>query len=358
MFLHGVPTELLGRVIVPDLVQRDIESLCDDLEEIEGGEDALRWVCDQNGMRWEWKRWDRKQRQRLTEKLVELTQHGVFVVLKKTSFEPACPVFHQVDGTWQLTWDGQRVYAARQRFAFDLEHREREEGERKAWQSRNQPPKPEVLVPATGPGYRQGTLGPHVGKEDASNDTASAPAQAGYSGVQQTQIEQALKDQRTMLEAKKTELATWDEPAKANFKKAFGTNDESARRTMQERIDKMLSMNKSMTTENFKPAEPEQLKKFGQGLFAYVRPNDEASTVFLGPKFWTAPNKGPDSKAGTLSHEMSHFTKVGGTKDSFPAEGYSQPIYGVSASRQLAQDDSALALRHADSFQYYLEDAK
>lgn len=48
LFLEAVPTELLGHVIVPDLVQRDIESLCDDLEEIEGGEEALRWICNEN----------------------------------------------------------------------------------------------------------------------------------------------------------------------------------------------------------------------------------------------------------------------------------------------------------------------
>lgn len=307
-------------------------------------------------MRWEWENWDYKQRERLIEKLTELTRHGVFAVLKNAA-KPACSAFHQVDGTWQLTSDGQRVYAARRRFAFDLERRNDETRERKEWQDRNQPQETEVLEPVAGVGARPTTLGPHEGKE--GNPVGSpAPTQGSYTKDQQAQIQCALKDQRTMLEAKKLELAAWDEPAKANFKKAFGTTSESARQLMQERIDKMLDMNKGMTTANFKPAEPEQLKKFGEGLFAYVRPNDAAGTVFLGPKFWTAPDKGPDSKAGTLSHEMSHFTKIGGTKDNFPVEGYAQPIYGVSASRELARNDSALALQHADSFQYYLEDVK
>lgn len=67
MFPHGVPTDRLGQVIAPHFANIDLRRLRDDLDEIQGGEEALRWICDQNGIRWEWKRWDYKLKQRLIE---------------------------------------------------------------------------------------------------------------------------------------------------------------------------------------------------------------------------------------------------------------------------------------------------
>ena len=289
------------------------------------------------------------------ERLCAKIEEGDWVVVLDKSWPPLAPAYAQVNGQWQLT---QHIAQPRlrQRLESQIQTIERQQREQEVLQSRNQPSSAEVqTLPASGPGNRVASLGPHAGKEGASNNT-SAPVD--YNSGQQLQIEQALKDQRAMLGAKKTELTTWDDPAKANFKKSFGTTDEPARRLIQQRIDTMLAANGNMTIANFKSAEPDQLKIFGPGLFAYVRPNDPTNTIFLGPKFWTAPDTGLDSKAGTLAHEMSHFTNIGGTKDNFPAQGYRQPVYGVGASRQLAQDNSDLALRHADSFQYYLENAK
>lgn len=164
LFLEAVPTEYLDRIAIPDLVYMDVRLLCDNLEEIEGGEDALRWICDQNGMRWDWNHCDYKQRERLTEKLQELLDHGVFAAIN-TRWPALAPVFRKVDGQWQLSLDGQRVYAARHRFSFDLERRKREEQQLKAWRERNQPPTPEVLGPATSVDTRPTTLGPHEGGE-------------------------------------------------------------------------------------------------------------------------------------------------------------------------------------------------
>ena len=153
-------------------------------------------------------------------------------------------------------------------------------------------------------------------------------------------LEQALKDQKTMLEARKKELDTWDDAAKARFKKWFGTTDDAARDKMKARIDKQLELNKQYSTKNFRQAE-----KGDEDCYGYVYPNDSSST-YLGNDFAGAPATGQDSKAGVLCHEMSHFTNVSGTKDH---------VYGDANAKELAKKDSTKALENADNFEYYCE---
>lgn len=62
--------------------------------------------------------------------------------------------------------------------------------------------------------------------------------------------------------------------------------------------------------------------------------------------FWDAPATGTDSKAGTLIHESSHFTKNGGTDD---------VVYGQSAAKSLAKSSPAQAITNADSHEYFAE---
>ncbi len=164
-------------------------------------------------------------------------------------------------------------------------------------------------------------------------------------------IRQAIKDQEKMLEAKKKELETWDDNAKKKFKTAFGKDDDRSRDTIKARIAEMLTVNKSLTVDNFKPARPSKATRF-----AYVYPTDKTHTVYLDKAFAKAPPSGKDSRAGTLCHEMSHFSDIGGTTDKFKDANGGKPIYGVTASRKLAVDHPDLAMKHADSFEYYLED--
>lgn len=162
MFLHGVPAEWLNHVLAPRLGHKSILRLRHDLDEIDGGEEALRWICEHNGVRWDWSNWDLRQRERLVEKLWELVERGVFAVLHKFQ-EAVLPAFHQADGRWEPSDTRSLNPDAYRRFAIYLEQRTHEEHERKEWQSRNQPLKPEVLESAAGPGTRPMTLGPHVG---------------------------------------------------------------------------------------------------------------------------------------------------------------------------------------------------
>jgi peptidyl-Lys metalloendopeptidase len=79
--------------------------------------------------------------------------------------------------------------------------------------------------------------------------------------------------------------------------------------------------------------------------YAYVYPN-QPYTIHVCKAFWNAPLTGTDSKAGTLVHEMSHFTVVAGTDDW---------AYGQAAAAALARSDPARAVDNADSHEYFGE---
>lgn len=82
-----------------------------------------------------------------------------------------------------------------------------------------------------------------------------------------------------------------------------------------------------------------------QSYYAYVYPN-QPYKIYLCNAFWPAPMTGTDSKAGTLIHEMSHFTVVAGTDDF---------VYGQTAARNLAISNPDNAIRNADSHEYFAE---
>lgn len=79
--------------------------------------------------------------------------------------------------------------------------------------------------------------------------------------------------------------------------------------------------------------------------YAYVYPN-RPYEIWVCNAFWSAPNTGTDSKAGTLVHEMSHFTVVAGTDDH---------AYGQSAAKNLARSNPTRALDNADNHEYFAE---
>lgn len=82
-----------------------------------------------------------------------------------------------------------------------------------------------------------------------------------------------------------------------------------------------------------------------QSYYAYVYPN-KPYEIFVCKAFWSAPNTGTDSKAGTLVHEMSHFDIVANTDD---------VVYGQSGAKNLAISNADDAVRNADSHEYFSE---
>jgi peptidyl-Lys metalloendopeptidase len=79
--------------------------------------------------------------------------------------------------------------------------------------------------------------------------------------------------------------------------------------------------------------------------YAYVYPT-QPYKIYLCNAFWSAPNTGTDSRAGTLIHEMSHFNVVAGTDDN---------AYGQTACKSLARSNPTRALDNADSHEYFAE---
>src|SRR5262249_22766885 len=82
-----------------------------------------------------------------------------------------------------------------------------------------------------------------------------------------------------------------------------------------------------------------------KNYYAYVCPN-QPYNIYVCNAFWSAPDTGTDSKAGTLVHEMSHFNVVASTNDW---------AYGQTAAMSLAITDPARALDNADSHEYFAE---
>lgn len=80
-------------------------------------------------------------------------------------------------------------------------------------------------------------------------------------------------------------------------------------------------------------------------FFAYVFKNDHYQ-IYVCNAYWNAPLVGTDSKAGTLIHEMSHFTVVANTTDH---------AYGQSAASSLATNNPTLAVDNADNHEYFAE---
>jgi peptidyl-Lys metalloendopeptidase len=82
-----------------------------------------------------------------------------------------------------------------------------------------------------------------------------------------------------------------------------------------------------------------------ESFFAYVYPS-QPYNIYLCQGFWGAPMTGTDSKAGTLIHEMSHFTIVAATNDW---------VYGQNGARNLALSEPNQAVDNADNHEYFAE---
>jgi peptidyl-Lys metalloendopeptidase len=83
----------------------------------------------------------------------------------------------------------------------------------------------------------------------------------------------------------------------------------------------------------------------GTNTYAYVYKNLPYE-IHVCSSYWNAPLVGTDSKAGTLIHEMSHFTVVADTDDW---------AYGQTAAGNLANTNPTNAVDNADSHEYFAE---
>jgi len=79
--------------------------------------------------------------------------------------------------------------------------------------------------------------------------------------------------------------------------------------------------------------------------FAYVYAS-QPYTIYLCSAFWSANLNGTDSQAGTLVHEMAHFTVIAGTDDY---------AYGHTAAKNLASTNPNNAIFNSDNHEYFAE---
>lgn len=163
---------------------------------------------------------------------------------------------------------------------------------------------------------------------------------ANCSASQKSTIATAFSSAKTYASGAYNYLSTYPTATRANsarYKTWFGTYSSGNWSTATSNYNKISS------------ALTNQAVVFDCGCtdsyYAYVYPN-QPYKIYLCKSFWSAPNTGTDSKAGTIVHETSHFTVVAGTDDL---------AYGQSAAKSLAISSPAKALKNADTHEYFAE---
>ena len=183
-------------------------------------------------------------------------------------------------------------------------------------------------------------------------------------------IEKARGEAIAMLTVRLNDLDAWNEATQKLFEGWFGTTDARARAEIRQRIVKAIHKLTLLHDSDFisDPTDSD---------FAYVYPDESERgryerTVHLGKAFWA--EKDDKTRAGTLIHEVSHFLTVGHTDDvgsrrrdraavDFPGKstskyGGSYAAYGGAGAARLAISHPALALKNADSFEFFIEGRK
>lgn len=156
------------------------------------------------------------------------------------------------------------------------------------------------------------------------------------SNTRQTQLATARNSSVTYSNNAKSYLAAGTQGSRYTW--WFGTYNSSRYSTVRTHFNNIYSALSSQPfTFNCSCTD--------SGTYAYVYPT-QPYKVYLCGAFWSAPNTGTDSRAGTLVHETSHFNVVAGTKDN---------AYGQTAAHNLAVSNPAKAVANADSHEYFAE---
>lgn len=179
----------------------------------------------------------------------------------------------------------------------------------------------------------------------ASASDTVAPAFApvnfvGCSNTRMTQIQTALSSAESYASNSLGYLNAGTRGAR--YTTWFGAYNASRYSTVRSNFSKIsdAASNKSLTFDcSTCPGTS------NASAYAYVYAN-APYRIYLCNAFWAAPNTGTDSRAGTIIHEVSHFTVVAGTGDY---------AYGQSAARSLATSNPARAISNADSHEYFAE---
>lgn len=142
-------------------------------------------------------------------------------------------------------------------------------------------------------------------------------------------LEVARQNGLVMLDRSIESLERWDAEDQARFRRWFG--DVTNR-------DLVLSN----LRETRSALERAQLRVGASNDFAHYPGGD---VIYLEDQFWSAPEIGHNSQAGTLVHEASHMGP--GAKDW---------RYATDRCEDLARTDPPLAANNADSIEFFVEE--
>ena len=190
-----------------------------------------------------------------------------------------------------------------------------------------------VAVERDGMGRFVQELGQNAGQ-------ALAPGYVSCTSTRQSTLLTALGNAESIsLKARDylNNLPVASRPTDSAYRTWFGAYDSSRYATVQSHFVSIFSAFNTKTVDFYCDCT--------SSAYAYVYSN-RPYEIHLCNAFWNAPNLGIDSKAGTLVHEMSHFTVVAGTSDY---------AYGTSACQSLANKKPARAVNNADSHEYFAE---
>lgn len=158
----------------------------------------------------------------------------------------------------------------------------------------------------------------------------------GCSSTQQSQLNTAASSAQSYASSAASYLSSHTSST-TRYATWFGTYTSSRRSTALSHFNNMNSH--SISAYKF------DCTCTDSGTYAYVYP-DTFGVVYLCGAFWSAPNTGTDSRAGTLIHESSHFTVNGGTDDY---------VYGQTGAKALAISNPNNAVFNADNHEYFAE---
>lgn len=99
------------------------------------------------------------------ERLCAKIEAGDWVVVLAKSAPLLAPAYVQVSGHWEPNNQHVFEFRARQRYTSQTHILDQRQREVEAFQSQNRPPTAKEIEPASGPGTRVASLGPHVGSE-------------------------------------------------------------------------------------------------------------------------------------------------------------------------------------------------
>ena len=128
------------------------------------------------------------------------------------------------------------------------------------------------------------------------------------------------------------------------YKTWFGSADENRKTLVTANFNKIYDAfeNKNVS---FNCSECKEEEEDYSNIYAYVYP-DAHYTIVLCGVFWQTNTEGSDTQAGTLIHEMSHFTIIGSTQDY---------VYGHDDAKELASTEPIKATNNAENYEYFAE---